>query len=49
MELELNKDQNSVVDVIAALNGAGIEVIDVSTQRADLEDVFVDLIRRQKT
>jgi ABC-2 type transport system ATP-binding protein len=47
LELELNKDQNSVVDVINALNSAGIEVIDVSTQRADLEDVFVSLIQRQ--
>ena len=49
LELELNKDQNSVVDVINALNSAGIEVIDVSTQRADLEDVFVNLIQGQKS
>jgi len=49
MELELNKDQNSVIDVITALNNAGIEVVDVSTQRADLEDVFVSLIEGQKS
>ena len=49
LELELNKEQNSVVAVINMLNSAGIEVMDVSTQRADLEDIFVDLIQRQRT
>jgi len=49
MELELNKDRDSIVDVINSLNSAGIEIIDLSTQRADLEDVFVDLIKRQQS
>jgi len=49
LELELNKDRDSVVAVINTLNGTGIEVIDISTQRADLEDVFVDLIQRQRS
>lgn len=49
LELDLHKDRDSVVAVINALTGNGIEVIDVSTQRADLEDVFVDLIQRQRS
>ena len=49
LELDLHKDRDSVVAVINALTGNGIEVIDVSTQRADLEDVFVDLIHRQRS
>jgi len=49
MELELNKDRDSIVGVINSLNSAGIEIIDLSTQRADLEDVFVDLIKRQQS
>lgn len=49
MELELNKDDNPVVAVINELNSAGIEVLDLSTQRADLEDIFIDLIQRQRS
>jgi ABC-2 type transport system ATP-binding protein len=45
--LELNRDQDSVVDVLDVLRGAGANVTDLHTEQADLEDVFVDLIGRK--
>ena len=32
--------------LLARLSGAGLTVVDVSTQEADLEDVFLKLTRR---
>jgi ABC-2 type transport system ATP-binding protein len=43
MRLELHKDKDSIVDVLAAISDAGIKVVDLETERADLEDVFVEL------
>jgi len=47
LELELRKNVDSIVAIINSLNQAGITIIDLSTQRPDLEDVFVSLIQRQ--
>ncbi|MGW8246682.1 MAG: ABC transporter ATP-binding protein [Acidiferrobacterales bacterium] len=43
--LELDRDQDSVVGVIDTLRAAGAHVTDLHTEQADLEDIFVDLIR----
>jgi ABC-2 type transport system ATP-binding protein len=43
--LELDRDQDSVVGVIDTLRAAGAHVTDLHTEEADLEDIFVDLIR----
>jgi len=43
LELQLNRDRHSVVDIIDALRAAGVVVIDLHVDEADLEDVFVDL------
>jgi len=43
MRLELHKDKDAIVDVLAAISAAGIKVVDLETERADLEDVFVEL------
>jgi len=43
IRLELHKDKDSIVEVLAAITAAGIQVIDLETERADLEDVFVEL------
>jgi len=43
MRLELHKDKDSIVDVLAGISAAGIKIVDLETERADLEDVFVEL------
>ena len=43
--LELDRDQDSVVAVIDTLRAAGAHVTDLHTEQADLEDIFVDLVR----
>jgi len=45
--LEIDRDQDSVVGVIDTLRAAGAIVTDLHTHQADLEDVFVDLVRSQ--
>ena len=38
-----HKDKVNAGEVLSALNGAGYNVVDVSTREADLEDVFISL------
>jgi len=45
--LELDRDQDSVVGVLDTLRAAGAHVTDLHTEQADLEDIFVDLVRDQ--
>ncbi len=45
--LELNKEQDSIVEVLAEIAAAGIQVVDLETERADLEDVFVELTTKR--
>ena len=40
-----SKDKVNAGEVLAALQAAGIGIVDVSTQEADLEDVFLNLTR----
>jgi ABC-2 type transport system ATP-binding protein len=40
-----SKDKVNAGEVLAALQGAGLGIVDVSTQEADLEDVFLNLTR----
>jgi len=47
MRLELHKDKDSIVSVLDAIASAGIKVVDLETERADLEDVFVELTRKR--
>jgi ABC-2 type transport system ATP-binding protein len=42
-----DKDKANAGDVLAAANAAGLNIVDVSTREADLEDVFVQLTRRE--
>ena len=43
LELQLEKDQNSVIAILDQLRRAGANVIDLETERTDLEDVFIHL------
>ncbi len=47
IELELDREQDSVIAAIDALRASGVAVTDVNTEAADLEDVFVELVQRQ--
>ncbi len=47
MRLELHKDKDSIVTVLDAIAATGIQVVDLETERADLEDVFVELTRKR--
>ena len=42
-----NKDRANAGDVLTAANAAGLNIVDVSTREADLEDVFVQLTKRE--
>jgi ABC-2 type transport system ATP-binding protein len=46
MELRLRRDSDSVLEVLDAIRGAGIEVRDIHMEDDDLEDVFMQLTRR---
>jgi ABC-2 type transport system ATP-binding protein len=45
LELQLTRDADSVVAVLDALRAQGAEIVDVHTEAADLEDVFIELTR----
>jgi ABC-2 type transport system ATP-binding protein len=47
LELELSKGRDSIIDVMNLLSAAGVTIVDLSTERPDLEDVFVGLIQSQ--
>jgi ABC-2 type transport system ATP-binding protein len=46
MELRLRRDSDSVVEVLDTIRSAGIEVRDIHMEDDDLEDVFIQLTRR---
>jgi ABC-2 type transport system ATP-binding protein len=43
LSLRLHKTDNHIVDVLKAIHSAGIEVVDLRTEEAGLEEVFLDL------
>ena len=45
LELQLTRDADSVIAVLDALRAHGAEIVDVHTEAADLEDVFIELTR----
>jgi ABC-2 type transport system ATP-binding protein len=47
LEIMYRKDRVNAGDVLAALQGAGLGIVDVSTRDPDLEDVFLQLTRRE--
>jgi len=47
LELQLNRESDSVVDVIDVVRACGITIVDLRTEEADLEDVFIELTRER--
>lgn len=45
-EFELNRERETIVALLDDLRAHGAEILDLETQAADLEDVFVELTRR---
>ena len=45
LEITYSKDKVNAGEVLAAVQGAGFGIVDVSTREADLEDVFLSLTR----
>lgn len=44
---QLQKDSDSIIELLDALRQSGAVVLDLQTEQADLEDVFIDLTRHQ--
>ncbi|PCH60752.1 MAG: ABC transporter ATP-binding protein [Gammaproteobacteria bacterium] len=45
---EYDRSKHSVLDIIDALRAADIEIVDINTEHADLEDVFMSLTGRRE-
>ncbi|MFT3978110.1 MAG: ABC transporter ATP-binding protein [Sphingomonas bacterium] len=45
LEITYQKDKVNAGEVLAAVQGAGLGIVDVTTKEADLEDVFLNLTR----
>jgi len=43
IEIEINKDTDSIASVLDSLRKAGLDIADMQTTRADLEDVFMEI------
>ena len=46
--LQIDKAHDTIMAVLDSLRGAGATVTDLKTEQADLEDVFVELMQREK-
>lgn len=46
IELEFDRDSDSVIDLLDEVRSTGVAVTDLHTEEADLEDVFVELVRQ---
>jgi len=49
IELQIDKGHDSIMSVLDSLRAAGAAVTDLKTEQADLEDVFVEIMRRRKS
>lgn len=47
--LQLNRESDSIVEVLDMLRDAGAHIADIETQAADLEDVFIELTSGRPT
>jgi ABC-2 type transport system ATP-binding protein len=45
LKITYNKDKANAGQVLTSVQAAGVEIVDVTTKEADLEDVFLNLTR----
>jgi ABC-2 type transport system ATP-binding protein len=43
VEITYDKDRSNAGEVLGLIQALGVQILDVSTREADLEDVFVSL------
>ena len=43
IEIEIHKDTESIAGILDSFRDAGMEIADIQTTRADLEDVFLNI------
>ncbi len=48
LQFTLDREHGSIVELLDALRAAGAEILDLQTEQADLEDIFVELTRRDR-
>ena len=48
LEFHLDKGRDSIMSVLDAVRATGAQVVDVQTEEADLEDIFVELTKRNR-
>lgn len=46
--IRYRRSQSSIGDVLSALVNCGVGIVDISTREADLEDIFLELTRRNR-
>jgi len=46
MEFVINRDTDTIISLVDSLRSLGAEIIDLRTEDADLEDVFIELTRQ---
>lgn len=49
LDIQFEKGHDSIVEMLDRLREVGAVVLDLKTEEADLEDVFVELMRRKKS
>ncbi len=49
IEIEIQKNVDSITDILESLRKAGIDIADMQTTRADLEDVFMEITYKGTT
>src|SRR3569833_2882835 len=48
LEFHLDKGRDSIMSALDAVRATGAQVVDVQTEEADLEDIFVELTKRNR-
>ena len=48
LDFHLDKSRDSIMSVLDALRATGAQIVDVQTEEADLEDIFVELTKRNR-
>jgi ABC-2 type transport system ATP-binding protein len=48
VELKFDKSSDSIMEMLDCLRGTGASIVDLKTEETDLEDVFVELLRRKR-
>ena len=48
IELQIDRQKDSIIEIVDALRGCGTQIVDLRIQEPDLEDVFMQLTRKDR-